>query len=358
MSEQQCPVCARPITDSIFRIGGGRLYKSCPSCSERAREHILYLCPESFGFRKKATGQLFIQSYCTRCRGKQNTEPHEGGITCSDADEAGLHTVNSVRVLPVISSEFGGAEDLDGFVMDVLPSRGYKYYFKTSMRNAAGAFILFQNEGKIRGCALIKEAIHVPEGVDLGTFHYNGYYEMYPDTLMIFDEPIDSEQMRSIVPRFAGFNQSKKMLDVSILPMILYRPSFSVEPVGAVMPEEVPEPTATFKEGAVKLVSVNAYERNPKARRACIEYYTEDDGKIRCQICGFEFNERYGEALRGMIHIHHLVELSSIKEQYEVDPERDLIPVCPNCHAVIHSRNPSYSPDDVRDMIRSTHSRK
>lgn len=357
-SEYQCPVCARLITDSIFRIGGGRLYKSCPSCSGRTGEHMLYTCPGSFGYRKKATGEPFIQSYCTRCRGNQNAGPYEGGIPCSDANAAGLHPVKSVRILPVIRSEFGGAEDFDGFLTDVLPSRGYRYYFKTGMRDAAGALVLFQNEGRLRGCALIKEAVRVPEGVNLGTSHYNGYYELYPDTLTIFDEPVDTEQMESIVPGFTGFNQSKKVLDVGILPMILDRPSLSAEPIGTVIPEEVSEPTGTFNEGAVKRVRVNAYERNPKARRACIEHYAEDDGRIRCQICGFEFSERYGEALIGMIHIHHLVEISSIREQYEVDPEKDLIPVCPNCHAVIHSRNPPYTPDEVREMIRLTHSRK
>ena len=97
-----------------------------------------------------------------------------------------------------------------------------------------------------------------------------------------------------------------------------------------VLPEEVETPGQYF-EGASKLVSVNTYERNAKARAMCIEHH----GYI-CAVCSFDFKKYYGAIGENYIHVHHLVPLAEIKKEYELDPVKDLIPVCPNCHAIIH----------------------
>ena len=105
------------------------------------------------------------------------------------------------------------------------------------------------------------------------------------------------------------------------------------------LPDEIVE-SATYVEGASKKIWVNSYERNTQARKRCIEHYG-----ARCIVCGFSFREVYGEIGDGFIHVHHLRELSEINEEYEVDPVRDLVPVCPNCHAMIHRRKPAYTQD-------------
>jgi hypothetical protein len=110
-------------------------------------------------------------------------------------------------------------------------------------------------------------------------------------------------------------------------------------------PEEVAEPELHY-EGAVYQVSVNAYERNPEARRKCIEYYGAS-----CFICKFNFGEVYGEAGEGFIHVHHLQPLAQVGEEYEVNPVVDLRPVCPNCHAIIHRRKPAYSIEEVKTLL-------
>lgn len=86
-------------------------------------------------------------------------------------------------------------------------------------------------------------------------------------------------------------------------------------------------------EGAVMQVSVNRYERSPEARNRCIEQY----GPI-CLICGFDFEKTYGELGKGFIHVHHITPISEIGEEYEIDYKNDLIPVCPNCHAMLHRK--------------------
>jgi len=62
----------------------------------------------------------------------------------------------------------------------------------------------------------------------------------------------------------------------------------------------------------------------------------------------------YGEVGRDIIHVHHLKPLAEIGEKYRVDPINDLRPVCPNCHVIIHTRNPPYSIDEVMAILKNT----
>ena len=111
------------------------------------------------------------------------------------------------------------------------------------------------------------------------------------------------------------------------------------------MPEEVVDDSG-LAEGALRRVSVNAYERNSQARRMCIEHHGSS-----CCICGFNFEAMYGELVKDYIHVHHLRSLSEIGGEYVVDPVADLRPVCPNCHAVLHSRSPAYALEEVEAFL-------
>ncbi|MEX2515469.1 MAG: HNH endonuclease [Gammaproteobacteria bacterium] len=65
----------------------------------------------------------------------------------------------------------------------------------------------------------------------------------------------------------------------------------------------------------------------------------------------FHFENFYGELGSKYIHVHHLTPLSEVGAEYEVDPVNDLRPVCPNCHAMLHKRNPPFSIDELSDII-------
>jgi predicted HNH restriction endonuclease len=96
--------------------------------------------------------------------------------------------------------------------------------------------------------------------------------------------------------------------------------------------------TRSITEGAVKKVLVNRYERDPLARTRAIAIHG-----TKCKVCMFDFVMHYGEIGDGFIHIHHLNPLSLQKKSYQPDPIKDLVPVCPNCHAMLHSSDPPYS---------------
>ena len=100
-------------------------------------------------------------------------------------------------------------------------------------------------------------------------------------------------------------------------------------------------------EGKLIQITATTYERNPELRYECIKIHGTN-----CKICGFDAAKIYGNEFIGKIHVHHITPLGSVKESHEVNPETDLIPVCPNCHMIIHSKKDGvYTPDEVIAMI-------
>jgi len=98
-----------------------------------------------------------------------------------------------------------------------------------------------------------------------------------------------------------------------------------------------------FIEGTVRQITSNKYERNPHARKICIEKYGN-----KCSVCCFDFEKEYGILGKGFIHIHHIIPISDSGRAYRVDPINDLRPVCPNCHSMLHRRNPPLTIDELR----------
>lgn len=102
-------------------------------------------------------------------------------------------------------------------------------------------------------------------------------------------------------------------------------------------------------EGAVKYYFSKVYERKPENRRKAIEIHG-----LQCRICGFDFEKHYGELGVGFIEIHHCKPLSTIGEEVLVDPVTDLIPLCSNCHRMIHrNRDELLTIEDMRDIYKS-----
>lgn len=112
------------------------------------------------------------------------------------------------------------------------------------------------------------------------------------------------------------------------------------------LPEEI-DPALPLTEGASRSVTINAYERNPVARAKCLEHYG-----YSCSVCAFSFEHTYGPIGKHYIHVHHVVPLSEIKGKYVVNPLTDLIPVCPNCHAMIHNTRPAQSVAQLKKQLK------
>lgn len=107
--------------------------------------------------------------------------------------------------------------------------------------------------------------------------------------------------------------------------------------------------TNVFFEGTATQVIQTRYERNPFARKMCIRKYG-----YSCLVCTYNFEEKFGKLGKNFIHVHHLTQISTIRGTYEIDPIKDLRPVCPNCHSMLHRRNPPLTIDELKLLLNKT----
>jgi predicted HNH restriction endonuclease len=115
------------------------------------------------------------------------------------------------------------------------------------------------------------------------------------------------------------------------------------------LPTEIPvyEEEQLFREGRIIKIYVNRYERNLNARLKCINHFG-----VNCYVCGFDFEKVYGEMASGFIHVHHKKPIGEIGKEYEVDPINDLVPLCPNCHSVIHLSKPALTVEELKSVLK------
>ena len=68
-----------------------------------------------------------------------------------------------------------------------------------------------------------------------------------------------------------------------------------------------------------------------------------------------DFEEKYGIVGKDFIHVHHIVPLNTIGEEYLVDYEKDLMPVCPNCHAMLHRKvnGKELTVEELKELLNS-----
>jgi hypothetical protein len=114
----------------------------------------------------------------------------------------------------------------------------------------------------------------------------------------------------------------------------------------AIFPEELPP--GDYYDGAITKVLANRYERDPRARLDCARR-----NGFQCKVCDLKFEDRYGSDIgKGFIHVHHIRQLATLKKQHKVNPETDLVPVCPNCHAMLHRTMPPLTVEALRARLR------
>ena len=80
-------------------------------------------------------------------------------------------------------------------------------------------------------------------------------------------------------------------------------------------------------------------------RRAAIQRHG-----VQCFGCRREMAEMYGKIAKGYIHIHHVKPLATLQNaHFDI---KDLVPLCPNCHAIVHLENPPLSIERLKKLIR------
>jgi 5-methylcytosine-specific restriction protein A len=100
--------------------------------------------------------------------------------------------------------------------------------------------------------------------------------------------------------------------------------------------------------------TINTAKRNASARAKCLQYYFPNK-KYKCILCGFDFEKGYGDLGKDFIEVHHKEShtlVSKISGTHEINPIEDLIPVCSNCHSIIHRSKPPIPVEKIKEILQ------
>lgn len=103
-------------------------------------------------------------------------------------------------------------------------------------------------------------------------------------------------------------------------------------------------------EGKRYSVNSTAIERDRTARAKCLAHFG-----YSCKVCGLNFEDVYGEIGKKYIHVHHRADLAQTDGEHIIDPTKDLIPLCPNCHAMVHTEKPAMPIEKLRSIYGARH---
>jgi hypothetical protein len=173
----------------------------------------------------------------------------------------------------------------------------------------------------------------------------------------------DPEDVRLRIMRAQGSNPTRRIrLLIRLLDEMLSESQFDTHELqsflqrgGAVLEAAVEdvvdlasEPLIeTRTEGGVRVVATKRYERDPNLRKQALQLH----GTV-CRVCDFDFEKAYGDIGRGYIQIHHVIPVSA--GEREVNPSTDLVPLCANCHVMIHAKpGLTLSVEGLRSRIRA-----
>jgi hypothetical protein len=141
-----------------------------------------------------------------------------------------------------------------------------------------------------------------------------------------------------------GYNYgvSQRSIDPQNIPPAI---SIAIKPF-----PDVDEENITVKEGIRRWFLHLRRERNAKIVSAKKAYVLKTTGVLRCEICGFDFKERYGKVGEGFCEAHHKKPLSTLNQETKTRLE-DLAILCSNCHRMIHRTKPMMSVEEFKKTL-------
>ncbi len=224
-------------------------------------------------------------------------------------------TITSIRILPSDKATFRKESEFRFFVENTMITRGGDYYFPNLMMSCPkNTFVLFQYDGMIRAVGVLIDLGKITV-VDERGVKYAGYYKFDTDTLVYLDTPIDKETLKTAYPRFNSFSQSKQIIPLEYLDVILNllqnTNSVSLDDESSI----VSEIESTTVEGAEKAALVKVRVNQGLFRDKLLRKYS------KCCLCGIS-----DVAFLVASHIKPWAESAS-KEKLDV--ENGLL-LCPN----------------------------
>lgn len=103
-------------------------------------------------------------------------------------------------------------------------------------------------------------------------------------------------------------------------------------------------------EGALLTALHRRRERSPSVTKKKKRAVLEASGVLACEVCGFDFKQRYGVLGEGFAECHHTISLSSLGGA-RATQLKDLAIVCANCHRIIHRTKPMLALDQLKSEL-------
>lgn len=252
-------------------------------------------------------------------------------------------TARHIRILPLNKDDFHSYEEAKKFIENGFHKEGE---LKPGSMNVSmdyfysNTLILFQYAGKIIGSGILKFTKSTEPGRE-----WTFYFDM--DTVNVFDEPITSSELKHIVKEFKRFNSVPQIIDEKYAELINRLISEKNSRTNLILDEYTSIGYDKTEGGKAKYYTTRI-ERDKRYRNEAIRIHG-----LKCQICGFDFNEVYGTLGEGFIEVHHRVPLYSLEQEIIPNPKTDLICVCSNCHRMLHRHKHSIiEPEELREIVK------
>jgi 5-methylcytosine-specific restriction protein A len=92
-------------------------------------------------------------------------------------------------------------------------------------------------------------------------------------------------------------------------------------------------------------------ETDPLIMKVKKEMILLEANELKCEVCGFNFTEYYGEIGNDLMEIHYCKEINNLPELAASDMN-DFIMVCGNCHKVLDKNYGILDANDIRNIIK------
>ncbi|TPJ58746.1 hypothetical protein FJ443_25440 [Mesorhizobium sp. B2-6-1] len=76
----------------------------------------------------------------------------------------------------------------------------------------------------------------------------------------------------------------------------------------------------------------------------------ENDGRLFCEVCGFDFGAFYGELGHNFIEVHHTIPVHTLRDRDKSRVE-DMAVVCSNCHRMLDRRRPWLRKAQIKNIL-------
>jgi hypothetical protein len=110
--------------------------------------------------------------------------------------------------------------------------------------------------------------------------------------------------------------------------------------------------TGEFPEGKIVERTHKARERNSQVITLAKESFKKLNGKLFCQVCGFNFEDTYGSIGKDFIEGHHTIAVSDMPPEHKTKVE-DIAMLCANCHRMVHKKRPWLTMKDLDKLIKN-----